>query len=107
MTREESEELIERIPYINTNALKISNDAIRLDMYQSISEGAEPVDWIMVIKDEYLRSHDEKARKHPYEEERKIAAMVKGKLHNLLAEALKIDLDDVEEYINKCISESW
>ncbi len=107
MTREEADELVERIPFINTNALKFQNEKIKVEMYRSIAEKEDYVEWVMVIKDEYLRTHDETARRFPTDEEKQIAMEIKQRLYRVLAQALEIDEEYVESYIEKKISEDW
>lgn len=107
MTKEEANELIERMPFINTNDLKITNRKLKLDMYRNIRDKENPVEWVMVIKDEYLRSHDEKAKKYPTQEEKEIAQELKRKLYRVMAHALHINEDDVESYIGKKLAEDW
>lgn len=107
MTRDEAEELIERIPYINTNSLMIANDRIRLEMYYSVLNSEDPVEWVRLVKTDYIRRNDKNIRKHPSKEEVKIALSAKSELYKKLAMALEIQTDRVEAYIVKSISESW
>ncbi|MCD7738313.1 MAG: hypothetical protein LUH58_04645 [Lachnospiraceae bacterium] len=67
----------------------------------------DPVEWIKVVKDEYLRSNDKTARRLPTQEEKEIANKTKHKLYLELARALNILEEEVEAFIHKKVSEDW
>ncbi len=107
MTKDDAMELIERIPFITTSFLTIANESIRFEMFNSILQSDDPVEWVRLIKNDYLRRNDENYRKHPNEAETAIALKVKDKLDYQLADALDIKQSQVEAFIARHIDESW
>jgi len=107
MTGEEANELIERMPYINTNPLMVSNDKMRLEMYNSALNSDDPVEWVRLVKIDHIRRKDKSARKYPSQEEMEIALRAKNQLHATLAMALDIQQAELEKYIENRISESF
>lgn len=71
LTKEEAMELIERIPYIRT--LQIVDNAYRLQVFQTALASDDPVEWIKIIKTDYIRRQDTAAKKRPSPEEIRIA----------------------------------
>lgn len=105
MNKNEALELIERMPYIPT--IMIANDKCRLAAFQEMIQGADPVGWVKVIKTDYIRRNDKKAKKHPTEIEEELANQAKTILYSYLAEALNIEQCELENFIVQHISESW
>ena len=60
-TKEELEELMERMPYITT--ISAPNRKVRRELYDIAMEKYEDIEWVKVIKSVYLRMKD-----HGYEE---------------------------------------
>lgn len=105
MNKTEALELIERMPYIPT--IMITNDKYRLAVFQEMMQGTDPIGWIKVIKTDYIRRNDKKAKKHPTEIEGELASQAKAILYSQLAEALNIEQCELERFIVQHISESW
>ncbi len=103
MTKDEAIELIERIPYICTANMPSSKD--RLEFYRRALLKKDPVQWIHVIKTNYIcknSMHGETMR--ILEEE--YTARAKRMLHKELASALEIDESEVEKFINNYIDKN-
>lgn len=105
MTKEEALEIIDRMPYIRT--IQVAKDQLRLELYRDALSCDDPVEWIKIIKTNYVRQHDKSAGKRPSDEERNLAGQAQTKLHRLLSEALSIKEDDLERYIEDRISNTW
>lgn len=105
MTKDEAIELIERMPYITT--LMISNDKTRLELFKAALKSENPVELVKLIKTDYIRQNDKNSKKQPSDEERKIALTAKKLLYSELSSALCININEVESFINKHISEEW
>ena len=106
LTENEAIELIERMPYITT--LIIANDKVRLEVFQDSLQSKDPVEWVKLIKTDYIRRNDKSARKLPSPAEREIAAQAKQLLYADLGVALNIPQNEVEAFIVKHIEEtSW
>lgn len=101
MTKEDGIELIERIPFITV--FEPCGSKSRIDAYKkAVSNKKDPVQWIKVIKSDFL--HKETAAGKINERlEKEYAARAKQKLHELLAQALEIKQEEVELFITQHI----
>lgn len=105
MTREEALELIERLPYIRT--ILVANDRYRLEVYEKAVASDDPIEWIKVVKTNYVRLHDEEARRYPSGRERNLAAKAEEQFYRLLSEALGVETDQMEEFIGQYLANVW
>lgn len=97
LTTEGAEELIGRIPAIP--AFEAAGGRERIAMYRQALAKKDPVQWIKVIKSSYLMKGKELSSQTEKTLELSYREKAYGLLHGLLAEALKIDEGDVEDYI--------
>ncbi len=102
MTREEAMELIERMPYIRT--IMMGSDKIRLALLIEAMQSDDPVEWVKVIKTDYVRRNDKSAKRLPSKEESQTAKTAKDKLYHELSSALEIPPEELEEFIVQHIS---
>ena len=87
MTRQEAEELLERIPYITV--IDESNPKLLRTKYLDAMRAYDPVEWVRVIKTVYLRSTERTSRAMRISEtERTLADTAKRYLQTELALAL-------------------
>lgn len=105
MTREEALELVERMPYIRT--IMVANDKLRLELYQGALASNDPVEWIKVIKTNYIRQNDKTARRYPDEAEMESAGRARELLYGQLSEALGIPVRDLDGFIEKHIKDTF
>lgn len=104
LTKEEAMELIERIPYIRT--LQIVDNAYRLQVFQTALASDDPIEWIKIIKTDYIRRQDTAAKKRPSPEEIRIARQAKEKLHHMLSASLGVEPACMEAFIARHIAET-
>lgn len=96
-SREELEELIERMPYIQT--IQAPNSKIRKELYQTAMEQFEDIEWVRIIKSVYLRMEE----KHYESYEQDFAERAKGFLYREIAIRFEVPFDEVEQFLNKTI----
>ena len=96
-TREELEELIERMPYIQT--IQAPNGKARKELYQLAMNEYDDVNWVKVIKSVYLRMAD-----HRYDEfEPNYMEMAKNFLYKEIAIRFNLPFGEVENFVNDTI----
>lgn len=96
-TREDLEELIERMPYIQT--IQAPNGKARKELYQLAMDQYDDVEWVKVIKSVYLRMKEE--RYEPFEPE--YAEKAKDYLYKEISLQFDIPFEQVEDYLNETI----
>ena len=102
ISRNEAEELLERIPYVRT--IEESNAKLLRAKYIEAMHTHDPVEWVRVIKTVYLRSTMQTARSQRISEtERSFAENAKRNLHTELALALDLPVQKMEDYITERI----
>lgn len=104
MTREDALELVERMPYIRT--IQAANDKARPELYRIALDSEDPVEWIKVIKSDYIRRNDRTARRFPSPEEGRIAGEAREKLNGMLSGALEIPKDGMDRFIEDYIRQT-
>ena len=96
-TREELEELIERMPYIQT--IQAPNGKARKELYQLAMNEYDDVNWVKVIKSVYLRMAD-----HRYDEfEPNYMERAKNFLYKEIAIRFNLPFGEVENFVNDTI----
>ena len=96
-TKEELEDLIERIPYIQT--LQAPNSKFRKERYQMALDECDDVEWVKIINSVYLRMKEKR-----YDEfEVEYADRAKAFLYKEIAIRFEIPFGEVEEFLNKTI----
>ena len=96
-TREELEELIERMPYIQT--IQAPNGKARKELYQLAMNEYDDVNWVKVIKSVYLRMAD-----HRYDEfEPNYMERAKNFLYKEMAIRFNLPFGEVENFVNDTI----
>lgn len=101
MSREEAEELLDRIPYIRT--IQAPNDKVRMEFYQEAMEKNAGLEWIQVIKSVYLRKQERRLSA----EELSLYERAKEYAYSELAAVLEIPLEQVEDYICQHVANSF
>lgn len=101
MSREEAEELLDRIPYIRT--IQAPNDKVRMEFYQEAMEKNAGLEWIQVIKSVYLRKQERRLSA----EELSLYETAKEYAYSELAAVLEIPLEQVEDYICQHVANSF
>ena len=94
-TKEALQDIIERIPYIQT--IQAPNSRIRKELYQMAMDQYEDLEWVKVIKSVYLRMQD----KHYEEYEPAFMNKAKDFLYTEMSIRFEIPLDQVENFINQ------
>lgn len=96
-TREELEELIERMPYIQT--IQAPNSKARKELYQLAMNEYDDVSWVKIIKSVYLRMED-----HRYDEfEPNYMERAKNFLYKEMAIRFNLPFEEVENFVNDTI----
>lgn len=96
-TKEELEELLERIPYIQT--IQAPNSKLRKELYQSAMNEYDDIEWVKVIKSVYIRMEDK-----CYEEyEPQYMKMAKQFLYGEIAIQFGLNFEEVESFVNNAI----
>lgn len=93
------------MPYIRT--IMIASDKLRCEQLHAAMLSEDPVEWIKVIKTDYVRRNDKKARRLPTEDETQIALQAKARLYTMLSSALGIDQGHIEDFIVKHIASTF
>lgn len=96
-SREDLEELIERMPYIRT--IQAPNSRIRKEFYQAAMKQYDDLEWVKVIKSVHLRVEEN----HYEEFELEYLEKAKRFLYGEIAAAFRIPFEDVEEFLNETI----
>ena len=96
-TKEELEELLERIPYIQT--IQAPSSKARKELYQYAMSEYDDIAWVKVIKSVYLRMED----KHYEEYEPQYMEKAKEFLYGEIAIQFTLDIENVDDFINKSI----
>ena len=104
MTKEEALELIERMPYIRT--LMIADSRYRLHLFQKALASEDPVEWIRLIKTDYIRQNEKNIKQRPTPKEIEIAAAAKRKLHDLLSPALALEQSSIDAFIGEYLAKT-
>lgn len=96
-TKEELEELIERMPYIQT--IQAPNGKVRKELYELAMKAYDDVEWVKVIKSVYLRMEDRRY------EDFEPGYMEKSKqfLYGEIAVRFVLPFNDVEHFVNEAI----
>lgn len=97
-SREELEELIERIPY--TRTIQAPNGRIRKELYQEAMGKYDDLEWVKIIKSVHLRVEDRNYE--PYEPE--FLEKAQQYLYGELAVVFEIPFHQVEAYLNETIT---
>jgi len=96
-TKEELEELIERIPYIQT--IQAPNGKVRRELYDISMRKNDDVEWVKVIKSVYLRMEDRR-----YDDfEPRYMERAKQFLYGEIAVRFQIPFDEVEDFVKENI----
>lgn len=96
-TKEELEELIERMPYIQT--IQALNGKVRKGLYELAMKAYDDVEWVKVIKSVYLRMEDRR-----YEDfEPGYMEKAKQFLYGEIAVRFVFPFNDVEHFVNEAI----
>lgn len=96
-TKEELEELIERMPYIQT--IQAPNGKVRKELYELAMKAYDDVEWVKVIKSVYLRMKDRR-----YEDfEPGYMEKAKQFLYGEIAVRFVLPFNDVEHFVNEAI----
>lgn len=96
-TKEELEELIERMPYIQT--IQAPNSKARKELYQLAMDEYGDVEWVKVIKSVYLRMEDNR-----YDEfEQGYMEKAKSFLYKEIAIRFDLLFEEVEDFLNNTI----
>lgn len=96
-TKEELEELIERMPYIQT--IQAPNGKVRKELYELAMKAYDDVEWVKVIKSVYLRMKDRR-----YEDfEPGYMEKAKQFLYGEIAVRFVLQFNDVEHFVNEAI----
>ncbi|MDR0924274.1 MAG: hypothetical protein LBN31_07985 [Hungatella sp.] len=102
ITKEELEEVIDRIGFIRT--IQAPNDKIRNEFFREAMAKYEEVEWVKVIKTVYLRQQEKRISpvEMAYEEK------ARNFFYNEISVLLEIPFDAVEDYIVSSVSkETW
>lgn len=92
-TKEELEELIERIPYIQT--IQAPNTKARKELYDLSMKKYEDVEWVKVVKSVYLRMEDRR-----YDDfEPGYMEKAKQFLYGEIAVCFQIPFDEAEDFV--------
>lgn len=91
------EEVVDRIAY--TCTLSMLHERFRQDVYQEAMNSYDELEWIKVIKTEYVRSKMNKSQDF----EKKFAKQAKYYLYSEISILLNISYDTVEKYIHDYI----
>ena len=94
-TKEALQDIIERIPYIQT--IQAPNSRARKELYQMAMDQYEDLEWVKVIKSVYLRMQE----KHYEEYEPVFMSKAKEFLYTQMSIRFEIPLDQVENFINQ------
>ncbi|MDD3138509.1 MAG: hypothetical protein PHX08_06010 [Lachnospiraceae bacterium] len=92
-SKEALQDIIERIPYIQT--IQAPNSRIRKELYQMAMDQYDDLEWVKVIKSVYLRMQD----KHYEEYEPAFMSKAKEFLYTEIAISFEIPLNQVENFI--------
>lgn len=96
-TKEELEELIDRMPYVKT--IQAPNGRVRKELYQMAMLQYDDLEWVKVIKSVYLRMQDKR-----YEDfEPEFLEKARFFLYGEIAVRFHILLEEVESYLSKMI----
>ena len=96
-TKEELEELIERMPYVQT--IQAPNSKARKELYQLAMDEYDDVEWVKVIKSVYLRMEDNR-----YDEfEQGYMEKAKNFLYKEIAIRFDLLFEEVEDFVNNTI----
>ena len=96
-TKEELEELIERMPYVQT--IQAPNSKARKELYQLAMDEYDDVEWVKVIKSVYLRMEDNR-----YDEfEQGYMEKAKNFLYKEIAIRFDLLFEEVEDFLNNTI----
>lgn len=105
MTREEAEELVERIPYIT--AINEPNSKLLREKYNEAMKTHEPMDWVRVIKTVYLRANEAGTPSRRISEtERNFAETARKHLYSELSLALGVPENGMEQYITESVEKN-
>ena len=95
--KEELEELIERMPYVQT--IHAPNSKARKELYQLAMDEYDDVEWVKVIKSVYLRMEDNR-----YDEfEQGYMEKAKNFLYKEIAIRFDLLFEEVEDFVNNTI----
>lgn len=95
-------EIIDRIAY--TCTLQITSEKFREEVYQDAMNQYDELEWVKVIKSEYIRSQSKKVKDF----EKSFAKQAKYYLYSEISILLNIEYNQVEQYItDKIHEEEW
>lgn len=96
-TKEELEELIERMPYIQT--IQAPNGKARRELYQLAMSEFDDLEWVRIIKSVYLRMEEKR-----YEDfEPEYLEKARKFLYGEIAVRFQISIEEVENFLTKKI----
>ncbi len=98
-SREELEELIERMPY--TKTIQAPTSKIRKEFYQAALDKYEDLEWVKLIKSVHLRVED----RHYEEFELGYLEKARALLYGEISVVFGIPLEQVEAYLNETIEQ--
>lgn len=96
-TKEELEELIERMPY--TQTIQAPNGKTRRELYQLAMSEFDDLEWVRIIKSVYLRMEEKR-----YEDfEPEYLEKARKFLYGEIAVRFQISIEEVENFLTKKI----
>lgn len=96
-TKEELEELIERMPYIQT--IQAPNGKARRELYQLAMSEFDDLEWVRIIKSVYLRMEEKR-----YEDfEPEYLEKARKFLYGEIAVRFQISIEEVDNFLTKKI----
>lgn len=96
-TKEELEELIERMPYIQT--IQAPNGKTRRELYQLAMSEFDDLEWVRIIKSVYLRMEEKRYEDFEPEYLEKARKFLCGEI----AVRFQISIEEVENFLTKKI----
>lgn len=104
MTKEEAEELIERIPFVPT--IMESNSKLLREKYSAAMNSHLPIEWVRVIKTVYLRMNEARSSNRRLSDtERNVYESAKRFLYTELSLALGIPETLMEDHICQAVAD--
>lgn len=96
-TRVELEELMERMPYIQT--IQAPNAKLRKELYELAMKEYDDVEWVKVIKSVYIRMQDKKYDDYESDFMRKAKQFLYGEI----AVRFSVPYNKVEDFVNEMV----
>lgn len=96
-SKEELEELIERMPYIQT--IQAPNNKVRKEFYKAAMDKYDDLEWVRVIKTVHLRM--EEGHYEPFEPD--YLEKARGFLYSEISIEFELPFEEVEGFLNETI----